>query len=282
MRAPDSPEASSPPSPSASPSPATEPLKPAASPRTFSLLAVIGIALTTFMFGLYAGSTFLGTPAPPPPPQTAELPTGHPAVDPNAPVPAPPLPTEPTAGGNAGTTAPTAAPPSDAAPSGNPAPASAPAPKSNAAPTGGPDLAFDDPAVRKAIESTDDYKTLVRIGNEQFDLKHPKLAVAAYEKALKIHPFDADVQTDLGTMYRAMHRHDDALNAFRKAASMDAKHHQSRYNIGVVLAADHQDLPGAIAAWKEYLKVAPPGPHAEEVKRRIATLEQSLKKPKGS
>ncbi|MBW3624669.1 MAG: tetratricopeptide repeat protein [Armatimonadetes bacterium] len=251
-----------------------------------------GIALTTFMAGLFVGSTFLGPLGAPPAAQVAPLPEGHPSIDPNAPrTSAPPLTPEQMAAGNVkpgGTTAPggTAAPGTAESHEGHdheghdhpPEPGAS----SGAVSKENWDLKHDDPAVRSVIASTTDYGALVRIGNEQFDKKHPLLAIAAYEKALKLHPFDADVQTDLGTMYRAMHRHHDALNAFRKAASMDPRHVQSRYNIGVVLSVDENDPAGAVAAWKEYLKVAPPGPQVEEVKRRIAVLEQSAKKPGGS
>jgi tetratricopeptide (TPR) repeat protein len=241
---------------------------PATAPR-FSLISVAGIARTSAFVGLYVGSNFFGT-APAPPAQTAGLPAGHPSIDPNAPrVAAPPLsPDQITPGASTG--------PAPAAP------AAVPGAEDHTAPKEGYDLAFDDPQVQAAIAAAGDYGTLIHLGNEQFDQKHPKLAIAAYEKALKIHPFDPDVQTDLGIMYRAMHRHDDALNAFRKAAAMDPKHVQSRYNIGVVLAADENDAAGAVAAWKDFLKVAPPGPQKEEVKRRIAELEQAAGKPKGS
>jgi tetratricopeptide (TPR) repeat protein len=194
------------------------------------------------------------------------LPAGHPNVDPNNPIPAPPLsslptpgtPTEPTATATSGSNL---APPPEAKPE-----------------EGGYDLTYDDAGVRAAIQHASDYQALVHIGNEQFDAKHPRLAIAAYEKALKIHPFDPDVQTDLGVMYRATHRPSDAIKAFRNAASLDPKHAQSRYNLGVVLAFDANDMKGAIAAWKDYLRVAPPGPQAEDVKRQVEAMEKQVGK----
>ena len=141
-------------------------------------------------------------------------------------------------------------------------------------PTASPDKSTlaSEAEVSAKIASTKEYGDLVLIGNEEFDADRPSLAIAAYEKALKLHPFDPDVQTDLGVMYRRVHRHDEAINAFRKAAQLDPKHQESRYNLAVVLEEDERDASAALTAWKDYLKVAKPGPKTEDAKRRVAAL----------
>ncbi len=254
------------------------------------------------MLGLYMGSAFLGgAPTTAPPPAMEGLPAGHPAVDPRRPVPAPPLPSG--SGGidasGMGDVRASAGQTSGAALGNAPAGAAAPnAPSGTTTPTasstgtapppgtppeqGGYDLAFDDPAIRAAIARSSNYEELVRVGNQQFDARHPQLAVAAYEKALKLHPFDPNAQTDLGVMYRALHRHDDALTAFRRAANMDPQHAESRYNIGVVLASDENDPKGAIAAWNEYLRISPNDARAPAIRRQIADMKAALARaPKG-
>lgn len=137
---------------------------------------------------------------------------------------------------------------------------------------------FDDPAVRAEIEAANDPDTLVRIGNREFDAvpRRSALAAAAYEKALKLRPNNPDVMTDLGTVYRDMGRFNDALRMYQQAAKLDPKHANSRYNQGVVLLHDMNDVQGAVAAWEEYLRVAPNGPHAEEVRASIAELRKQL------
>jgi tetratricopeptide (TPR) repeat protein len=221
----------------------------------FNLATLIGVSLTTFVVGGFIGSNFFpsATPAPPAP-QAAGLPAGHPSIDPSAGVQkAPPLTPDQMSGATSST--------SPAAP--------------NEDTSNGFDPTFDDPAIRAQIDTASDYQSLVKIGNGQFDARHPKLAILAYEKALKIHPFDPDVQTDLGVMYRAVHRHDDAVNAFRKAAQIDPKHTQSRYNLGLVLLEDEKDTPAAIRAWEDYLKVDPSGPKSQEVRDMLAELKKS-------
>ncbi|MGQ9525081.1 MAG: tetratricopeptide repeat protein [Armatimonadota bacterium] len=137
---------------------------------------------------------------------------------------------------------------------------------------------YDDPAVRAEIEAANDPDALVRIGNREFDAvpRHSALAAAAYEKALKLRPNNPDVMTDLGTVYRDMGRFDDAIRMYRKAASIDPKHANSWYNQGVVLLHDKNDIKGAIAAWEEYLRVAPNGQHADDVRSSLAELRKRL------
>lgn len=140
------------------------------------------------------------------------------------------------------------------------------------------DPRYDDPAVRAEIEAVNDPDALVRIGNREFDAapRRSALAAAAYEKALKLRPNNPDVMTDLGTVYRDMGRFDDAIRMYQQAAKLDPRHANSRYNQGVVLLHDKNDVKGAVAAWEEYLRVAPNGPHAEEVRTSIAELRKQL------
>ena len=216
--------------------------KPLASPGPWNTVLV---GIICFMAGLLVGANFMGTRGPAaskqPANQIGNLPPGHPPIDDST---------------------------------------------QNAAVqprTSDADPHFDDPAVRAEIESANDPDALIRIGNREFDAvpRHSALAAAAYEKALKLRPNNPDVMTDLGTVYRDMGRLDDALRMYQQAAKADPKHANSRYNQGVVLLHDKNDVKGAVAAWEEYLRVAPNGPHAEEVRASLSELRRQLRSSSG-
>jgi tetratricopeptide (TPR) repeat protein len=68
-----------------------------------------------------------------------------------------------------------------------------------------------------------------------------------------------------------------ALEEFRKAAQSDPKHVNSRYNIGIVLLHDKQDIKGAIKAWEDYLKVDPKSERANRVRAQMENLTKMVK-----
>jgi tetratricopeptide (TPR) repeat protein len=117
----------------------------------------------------------------------------------------------------------------------------------------------------------------VELGNLYFDSNQPKEAIEAYSQYLAIKPDNADVRTDMGIMYRKLGQFDRAIEEFRRAAQSDPKHINSRYNIGLVLLHDKQDMKGAIKAWEEYLKVDPKSERAERVRAQMENLNKMAK-----
>jgi cytochrome c-type biogenesis protein CcmH/NrfG len=117
----------------------------------------------------------------------------------------------------------------------------------------------------------------MELGNLYFDSNQPKEAIEAYSQYLAIKPDNADVRTDMAIMYRNLGEMDLALEQFQKAAQSDPKHVNSRYNIGIVLLHDKQDMKGAIKAWEEYLKVDPKSERAERVRAQMANLKKMAK-----
>jgi tetratricopeptide (TPR) repeat protein len=81
----------------------------------------------------------------------------------------------------------------------------------------------------------------------------------------------------MGIMYRKLGQFDRAIEEFRKAAQSDPKHANSRYNIGIVLLHDKEDIKGAIKAWEEYLKVEPQGEKADRVRAQMENLKKMAK-----
>jgi cytochrome c-type biogenesis protein CcmH/NrfG len=116
------------------------------------------------------------------------------------------------------------------------------------------------------------YQAWVQIGNDYFDLGEAQKSVDAYQRALAIKGDDPNVLTDMGVMYRQLKDFPKAVAAFRKAAAVGPTHPQSRMNLGVVLMHDLNDKPGAIAAWEDYLRVAPNDQNAENIRRALAEL----------
>ena len=117
----------------------------------------------------------------------------------------------------------------------------------------------------------------MELGNLYFDSNQPKEAIEAYSQYLAIKPDNADVRTDMAIMYRNLGEMDLALEQFQKAAQSDPKHVNSRYNIGIVLLHDKQDVKGAIKAWEEYLKVDPKSERAERVRAQMENLNKMVK-----
>jgi len=143
------------------------------------------------------------------------------------------------------------------------------------------------PPARESIEATSQIQTLkeivkkdpknlpawVELGNLYFDTDQPKEAIDAYSHYLAVKPDNPDVRTDMGIMYRKLGQFDKALEEFRKAARSDPKHVNSRYNIGLVLLHDKQDIQGTIKAWEEYLKVDPNSERAQRIRAQMEKIK---------
>lgn len=161
--------------------------------------------------------------------------------------------------------------------------------KPQMAPPGAPAPALPAPAppARNPVEVASQIQTLkeivkkdpknlpawVELGNLYFDSDQPKEAIEAYSRYLAVKPDNPDVRTDMGIMYRKLGQFDKALEEFRKAAKSDPKHVNSRYNIGLVLLHDKQDMKGAVNAWEEYLKVDPNSERAQRIRAQIEKMK---------
>jgi cytochrome c-type biogenesis protein CcmH/NrfG len=163
--------------------------------------------------------------------------------------------------------------------------------KPQMAPEGAPAPA---PPARNPVEATSQIQTLkeivkkdpknlpawIELGNLYFDTDQPKEAIDAYSRYLAVKPDNPDVRTDMGIMYRKLGQFDKALEEFRKAAQNDPKHVNSRYNIGLVLLHDKQDMGGAIKAWEEYLKVDSNSERAQRIRAQIEKMKSMSTAPK--
>ena len=160
-------------------------------------------------------------------------------------------------------------------------PSATPPAMAPAAPLSSPSLEEVNPKIQELKDivqkDANNLSALVELGNLYFDTDQPKEAVEAYSKYLAIKPDNADVRTDMGIMYRKLGDSDRAIQEFRKAAQTDPTHVNSRYNIGVVLLHDKQDIKGAIKAWEDYLKADPNSERAERVKAQMERMRTMAK-----
>jgi cytochrome c-type biogenesis protein CcmH/NrfG len=120
------------------------------------------------------------------------------------------------------------------------------------------------------------YQALVALGNAYFDSDQPGPSADAYNKALAIDGSSPDVRTDLGIMYRALGKYQEAIAEFRKAISLDPKHQNSRMNLGVVYLYDLKDYRSGLDAWKGYLALNPTGPRADQIRSQVTGLESMV------
>jgi len=120
-------------------------------------------------------------------------------------------------------------------------------------------------------------QVIISLGNAYFDSNQERKAIDTYQKALMIDPKNADVRTDMGIMYRNIKEYDGAVREFRQAAKDNPTHVNSRFNLAIVLQNDKKDIPRAIAAWEDFLKVAPTDNRAAMAKAQLEQLKSLAK-----
>lgn len=117
------------------------------------------------------------------------------------------------------------------------------------------------------IGNTRNLDSLVKMGNMAMDKRMTAVAVAAYEKALTIDPNDPNVLTDLGAVYNdQMGQSQKALDLFKKAAKLDPKHIQSRFNMAIAYRSLKNDQM-ARQSLNEVISLAPGSEQATDAKR---------------
>ena len=134
------------------------------------------------------------------------------------------------------------------------------------------------PALEKEVSlNPENVEAWVQLANLYFDANQFDKAITAYKKSLELNPNNANVMTDLGVMYRRMGQPKEAIKAFDEAMKIDPKHEVSRFNKGIVLMHDLNDLEGTIRAWEGLVQVNPfaLSPTGQPVKELVEKLKQS-------
>lgn len=122
-----------------------------------------------------------------------------------------------------------------------------------------------------------DAKAWAQLGNMFFDSHQYTNAIEAYQKALEITPGQISVITDMGVMYRRNKQPKKAIEAFDKALAIDNTFETARFNKGIVLLHDLNDLEGGIKAWEKIVELNPVAlaPNGESVDTLIQRMKQA-------
>lgn len=125
-------------------------------------------------------------------------------------------------------------------------------------------------------------QALINIGNLYFDTRQDQLAIDHYQRALSIDPRNVNVRTDMAVCYRRRGNPDKAVEELKKVISIDPRHPQSRYNLGVILIHDKNDIEGGIKAWEGLLENVPDYPYRDSLKAEITKMRVTVEsmKPK--
>jgi len=130
------------------------------------------------------------------------------------------------------------------------------------------------PLLAKLQQQPNDPNLLAQIGNLYYDSQVYAPAIEYYQRSLDIRPNDPDVRTDMGTAMWYSGDADGALSEFAKSLSVDPSHNGTLFNRGVVLLQGKKDPKGAIASWRELLRVNPNYTDRNKVERMIQEAQQ--------
>jgi cytochrome c-type biogenesis protein CcmH/NrfG len=130
------------------------------------------------------------------------------------------------------------------------------------------------PMLAELQQRPSDPDLLAKIGNLYYDSQIYPQAIEYYQKALKIHPENPDIRTDMGTAMWYSGDADGALKEFKTSLSYNPTHNGTLFNRGVVLMQGKNDPKGAIASWEQLLKVNPNYADRSKVEAMIAQAKQ--------
>ncbi len=125
-------------------------------------------------------------------------------------------------------------------------------------------------------ENPDNVEAWTQLGNLFYDTDRFEDAILAYERSLALAPGDPNVMTDMGVMYRKNKNPEKAIQIFDQVIAANPGFETARFNKGVVLMHDMNDLAGGLQAWEALVEVNPmaTAPNGELVKSVIERMKQ--------
>ena len=97
----------------------------------------------------------------------------------------------------------------------------------------------------------------VHLGNLYYEDGQPTQAISAYEQALTLQPGNADVMTDLATMYRDAGQPERSIKILDEVIASNLDHQNAHFNKGIILMINLARPQEAVAAWKHLLQNIP-------------------------
>ena len=110
---------------------------------------------------------------------------------------------------------------------------------------------------KQTAETPDDAEAWGHLGNLYFDANHFEKAIGAYKRSLALKPDNPEILTDMGVMYRRAGNFQEAIRAFERAIEIDSGFQIARFNKGIVLMHDLNDLEGAVKEWEKLVEINP-------------------------
>ncbi len=128
-------------------------------------------------------------------------------------------------------------------------------------------------------QNPEDVLAWTQLGNLYFDTENYDKAINAYQKSLALKPGNADVLTDMGIMYRRSGKPAEAIKALDQAIAANPRHEVSRFNKGIVLMHDMNDIAGAMKSWEELVAINPAAksPNGQLISEFIKRLQPQSK-----
>jgi cytochrome c-type biogenesis protein CcmH/NrfG len=114
------------------------------------------------------------------------------------------------------------------------------------------------------------FQAAVSAGNMLYDARRYEEAIPFYQLAMSANGTDVNVSTDLGTALWYTGRADAALAQYSVSISIDPKHAQTLFNMGIVRSDGKKDYAGAVQAWEALLSTNPSYPNAANVRSMIS------------
>ena len=141
--------------------------------------------------------------------------------------------------------------------------------------TGGPAAGMVDEVALRAYRDIlardpKNVQAAVSAGNMLYDARRYEEAIQFYQQAMAANGSDINVSTDLGTALWYTGRADAALAQYAVSLSMDAKHAQTLFNLGIVRSDGKKDYAGAVQAWEALLASNPSYQNAANVRSMIS------------
>jgi len=93
-----------------------------------------------------------------------------------------------------------------------------------------------------------------------------RLAIQLGEERLTKNPDEHALRYLVGTLYVAIGQNEAAREHLERVVTAQPGHADAHYTLAVLLRDAERDLVGADAHFREYLKLQPTGPHADEAR----------------
>lgn len=93
-----------------------------------------------------------------------------------------------------------------------------------------------------------------------------RLAIQLGEQQLTKNPEEHALRFLVGTLYVAIGQNDKAKEHLERVVASQPSHADAHYALAVLLRDGERDLVGADLHFREYLKLMPTGPHADEAR----------------